>query len=86
MARSWAAPMMPSSGGSQSVTFDAPMMASSFVRGPSDSAAVTWSTVKVPAVEHSTNRRRQSGAQGSRLAWCSATVVTITSSASRRRR
>ncbi len=50
------------------------------------SASSTSSTVKVPSGPHSTNRRRARRAQGNKLAWCSMTVVTTTSSGSRRSR
>ena len=56
--RSWAAAMISSSGGSQPVTLEAPVTASSGGRGPSSRAAVTSSTSKVPSTRHSTKRRR----------------------------
>ena len=78
--------MIASSGGRQPVTFEAPVMASS--RG--------WR----PVVEHGGDGLGAEGAvavaldvpatggasHGSRLAWCSTTVVTTTSSGCRRSR
>ena len=53
-AAAWAASMMSSSGGSQPVTLEAPVMASSRGAGPSSRAVATSSTVKVPSLPHST--------------------------------
>ena len=55
-------------------------------RGPSSSTAVTSATSKVPSGAHSTQRRLATRAQGSRLAWCSTTVVATTASGARRSR
>ena len=52
-------------------------------RGPSSSTRTTSSTPNVPSVPHSTQRRVATRAQGSRLAWCSTTVVATTSSGPR---
>ena len=79
--------MMASSGGIQPVTLEAPVMASSAGGSASASrAAITELTSKVPSDEHSTYRRRATRDQGSRLAWCSTTVVTTTSVGASRKR
>ena len=79
MSRSWAASIIPSIGGNHPVMFDAPVMASSRGGGRCEGGE-TVVKVKVPSGPHSTNRRRDSRDHGSRLAWCSTTVVTTTSS------
>ena len=62
------------------MTFEAPVSASRPVGRPSSSTCTTSAVPKVPAVPHSTQRRVATRAQGSRLAWCSTTVVATTSS------
>ena len=86
MPRRCASAEISSTGGSQPVTFDAPVMARRAGVGPSSSTATTSAVVKVPAVPHSTQRRWATRAQGNRLAWCSITVVATTSSGPRRSR
>ena len=81
-----AASQIRSTGGSHPVTLEAPVRARSAGRGPASRTAVTSSTPKVPSGPHSTQRRRATRAQGSRLAWCSTTVVTTTSSGASRSR
>ena len=78
--RSWAAMAMSSIGGIQPVTLDAPRDRQQLrtwcdVEGRGD--VVDGEGAVGP---HSTNRRRATRAHGSRLAWCSTTVVTTTSS------
>src|SRR5579875_353839 len=68
------------------VTLDAPVSASRAGRGWASRAASTSATSKVPSGPHSTYRQEATRAQGSRLAWCSTTVVTTTSSRPRLRR
>ena len=84
--RSWAAAMMASIGGSQPVTLTAPGDGQQPGSRPASRAAATSSTVEGAVGPHSTKRRRHSRAQGSRLAWCSTTVVTTTSSGASRSR
>ena len=69
--------------GSHPVTFEAPVSASRAGVGPSSSTRTTSSVPKVPSRPHSTQRRVATRAQGNRLAWCSTTVVTTTSSGPR---
>ena len=86
--RAWAASMISSIGGSQPVTLVAPVIASSVGRGPASSAA--RDVVDAEACRRARTRRSGVGAtrraHGSRLAWCSTTVVTTTSSAVSRSR
>ena len=78
--RSCAIAMISASGGIQPVMLDAPVMASSRGAGRWLSAAATSAAPKVPSGPHSTYRQVAARDQGSMFAWCSATVVTTTSS------
>jgi len=82
-ARACASAQIASIGGSQPVTLDAPVMVSSFGLGLPSSASTTASSANVPSRSHSMKRRRATLAHGSRLAWCSTTVVATTSPGSK---
>ena len=84
--RSCAASTISSIGGIQPVTFDAPVIASSLRDGVGVERRHDVVDGERAVAAHSTNRVRATRAHGSRLAWCSTTVVTTTSSASKRSR
>jgi hypothetical protein len=71
--------MISGSGGSQPVTLEAPVIASSRGTGRWSSAATTSSAANVPSLSHSTYRQVAARAQGRRFESCSATVVATTS-------
>jgi hypothetical protein len=67
--------MIDSIGGTQPVTFDAPVTASSRGLGSASGASRIAATSKVPSASHSMKQRVATRPHGSRLAWCSTTVV-----------